>query len=215
MLIRALNSIGQGLLYSRLLSAASAMLVLAATVVVLLLTGCASPSYVVLLPNPDGSTGKVTVKGTKGEQTIATPGQGAPLDGSAPATPVAEEKIKTDFGAAMAARPKLPVRYLLYFDSGAALTGESQIIIPKIIAEAADRPAVDVSVIGHTDTADSASANEELGLNRAQTTAQLLKEKGLKYHALTIESHGERNLLVPTPDNTVEPRNRRVEISIR
>ena len=34
-------------------------------------------------------------------------------------------------------------------------------------------------------------------------------------HALAIESHGERNLLVPTPDDTAEPGNRRVEITLR
>jgi outer membrane protein OmpA-like peptidoglycan-associated protein len=30
-----------------------------------------------------------------------------------------------------------------------------------------------------------------------------------------VESHGKRNLLVPTPDNTEEVRNRRVEVTIR
>jgi len=33
--------------------------------------------------------------------------------------------------------------------------------------------------------------------------------------AVVVESHGKRNLLVPTPDETPEPRNRRVEITIR
>jgi outer membrane protein OmpA-like peptidoglycan-associated protein len=35
--------------------------------------------------------------------------------------------------------------------------------------------------------------------------------------SLTIEvtSHGERNPLVQTPDNTAEPKNRRVEVTVR
>jgi outer membrane protein OmpA-like peptidoglycan-associated protein len=45
--------------------------------------------------------------------------------------------------------------------------------------------------------------------------AEMLKEKGLKARELTVESHGERNQLVKTPDNTQEPRNRRVEVSVR
>lgn len=181
----------------------------------LLLAGCATKSYVVLLENPDGSTGEVIIKGKKGEQIIKTAGQGALLDGSSAPVSVDESKIQEDFAAAITARPKLPVRYLLYFQAGAMLTPESEALIPKIIAEAADRPAVEVSVIGHTDTVGKEDDNEALALKRAETIAELLKSKGLKAHALAIESHGERNLLIPTADNTFESKNRRVEISIR
>ena len=72
-----------------------------------------------------------------------------------------------------------------------------------------------VSVIGHTDTVASEKTNEELSLKRAQFVADLLKNKGLKIHALNIEWHGKRNLLVKTPDNTPEAKNRRVEVSVR
>jgi len=47
------------------------------------------------------------------------------------------------------------------------------------------------------------------------SVADMLKEKGLKARELTVESHGERNPLVKTPDNTQEPKNRRVEVSVR
>lgn len=188
---------------------------LLAGVVALLLTGCATKSYVVLLENPDGSTGQIIVKGQKGEQLIKTAQYGTTLDGAAPPARIEDSKIAADFDAALTAQPKLPTHYLLYFQTGAILTPESEALVPKIIAEAADRPAVDVSVIGHTDTTGKAEDNEELALKRASTTAEMLKSRGLKVHALTIESHGERNPLIPTPDNTVEPRNRRVEISIR
>jgi len=183
--------------------------------VILMLSGCASKSYVVLLESPDGSTGQVVVKGQKGEQILTKAGEGTSIDGSTPPNPIEEDKIKKDFGAAMAARPKLPVRYLLYFKTGTTLTSESEALIPGIIAEAASRPALDMSVIGHADTVFTADYNEQLAYKRAVTVGQLLKEKGLKVLAMTIESHGKRNLLIPTPDNTFEPRNRRVEVSIR
>ena len=32
---------------------------------------------------------------------------------------------------------------------------------------------------------------------------------------IEVRSHGETELLVPTPDNTDEPRNRRVEVKVR
>lgn len=181
-----------------------------------LLAGCGGKSYVVLLENPDGSTGSVVVKGSKGEQVIDQARQGAALDGSSKPAAVAEADIQRDFGTAMAARPQLPERFLLYFVSGGAqLTPESQALLPKIVASAAQRPAVDVSIIGHTDTVGRAEQNEELALKRAQTIAEQIKAKGLKVHALSVESHGERNPLVKTADEVPEPRNRRVEISLR
>ena len=182
------------------------------------LTGCASKpkSYVVLLESPDGTTGQVVVKGSKGEQLINKARQGSPLDGSTPPAPVDEETLKRDFGDAMAARPALPEHFLLYFESGGTtLTAESAAMLEKIIEVSVKRPAVDMSVIGHTDTPGKAELNEALALKRANAAADLLKGKGLKVHALSVESHGERNLLIPTPDDTPEPRNRRVEISIR
>ena len=180
-----------------------------------LLSGCATKSYVVLLENPDGSTGKVIIKGNKGEQVLSSAKHSVLLDGSSSARPVQEAQLKADFAEAMQAQPKLPKHYLLYFQTGANLTAASESLIPQIIAEAADRSAVDISVIGHTDTMGNPEINEALALERAKTTADLLKSKGLKVHALSIESHGERNLLIPTADNTLEPKNRRVEVSIR
>ena len=183
-----------------------------------LLSGCATPpkSYVVLLESPDGSTGQVTVKGRQGEQRLARARDAAPLDGSTAPAPVDEVRFNKDFSAAIAARPALPEHFLLYFESGGTrLTPQSASLLEQIIASAGKRPAVDVSVIGHTDTAGKAEINEALALKRANAVADLLKQKGLKVLALSIESHGERNLLVPTPDETPEARNRRVEISIR
>ncbi len=148
----------------------------------ILLAACASPprpdSYVALLESPDGSTGRIVVKGSKGEQLIDKAKTGAPLDGSQPAAPVSEEKLQRDFGAAMAARPQLPERFLLYFDhGGAVLTAESVILLGKVIESAARRPGADISIIGHTDTLGRAEANAALALKRAQAIAELLKEK--------------------------------------
>ncbi|MCX5819382.1 MAG: OmpA family protein [Deltaproteobacteria bacterium] len=95
------------------------------------------------------------------------------------------------------------------------LTDESQALIPAILDAAMNHPVPDVSVIGHTDTVGNTEANEKLGLQRAQSVAEIIKRAGLQVHDLTIASHGKRNLLVATPDNTPEPKNRRVEITVR
>lgn len=181
--------------------------------VAVLLGGCAPTSYVVLLPSPDGSVGEVVVRGQKGEQVLTKAGQAGSLDGEA--VQLEEQQIREDFGATMAALPKIPARFLLYFTAGTTLTAESEALIPKIIADAHTRPAVDISVIGHTDTLANEPYNNQLALKRASKVSDLLSEKGLKANSVSIESHGKKNLLVPTPDNTYEPRNRRVEVSVR
>lgn len=182
-----------------------------------LLAGCAGPqSYVALLPSPDGSLGKVVVQGQRGEQLLTRAQQGALLDGSKPPFDVSNEQLQRDFGAAMRARPALPEQFLLYFETGGAeLTVESQAMLQRIVERALARPSVDMSVIGHSDTQGAADANEALALNRANAIAEQLRTLGLGNTLMAIESHGERNLLVPTPDETAEPRNRRVEITLR
>lgn len=187
------------------------------TVGVALLTACAGPRpYVVLLPSPDGSLGKVTVQGQRGAQLLDKARQGALLDGSAAPFEVSNEQLQRDFGAAMAALPPLPEQFMLYFESGGVeLTAESRASLSRIIDRAKARKSVDLSVIGHTDTLGKADANEALALTRARAMADQLQQLGLPKLVLAVESHGERNLLVPTPDETPEPRNRRVEITLR
>lgn len=179
--------------------------------------GCPGPcppdSYVVLIPSPDGTVGNVLVKGEKGEQTLAKAGQAATTEGQKFA--VDEKRIKEDFGAAMSALPRVPVRHVLYFSDGVKLDPASDAAISRIVAEARDRPAVDVTIIGHTDTLQSVEFNDRLGLKRANRVAELLGERGLKADSITVESRGKRNPAVATPDNAFEPKNRRVEISVR
>lgn len=182
-----------------------------------MLAACAGPqSYVALVASPDGSLGKVLVKGQLGEQLLTRAQQGALLDGSKPPFDVSSEQLQRDFGAAMRARPAMPEQFLLYFETGGSeLTAESKALLQRIVQSALARTAVDMSVIGHSDTQGTADANEALALQRAKAIAEQLRGLGLANTTMAIESHGERNLLVPTPDETPEPRNRRVEVTLR
>jgi adhesin transport system outer membrane protein len=173
-------------------------------------------SYIVLLPNADGTVGRVAVQGASGTQQLSQPLQGADLDGARPPYPVPREQVQRDFGSALGARPQRPERFLLYFETGGArLTPESRALLPRIVQQALARTAPDISVVGHTDTQGRPEANAALGLQRATSIVQLLRQSGLQNVPISAESHGARNLLVPTPDQTPEPRNRRVEVTIR
>ena len=182
-----------------------------------LLLGACSTSYVVLLPNDDGTVGKVQFSGAQGSNVLTQPLQGTKLAAKTGDTfLVTPEQIKADFGAAMAASPKRPSRFILYFETGGAtLTPESQLALSKVLDDINTRSVPDISVTGHTDTSGDAAQNLQLGLERATLVSTMLASPKLSAANVTIESHGEKNLLVPTPDNTEEPRNRRVEVTIR
>ena len=74
---------------------------------------------------------------------------------------------------------------------------------------------VRVLVWGYTDTAGPPAYNQRLSERRAETVARYLQSKGVSRSRMEIKGWGETHLAVPTPDNTPEQRNRRVEIRRR
>ena len=66
---------------------------------------------------------------------------------------------------------------------------------------------------GHTDTVGLASANKTLSQQRAETVAAYLQGKfGVSMDRLQTIGMGEDGLLVPTPPNTANEKNRRVNV---
>lgn len=185
-----------------------------------LLASCATKpdSYVVLMPNADGTTGKIIVSNQKNAKVeIDQPGYGTQFeDAKGEVKEVKKDKLALDFKGATEITPPLPKTFLLYFKTGGAvLTKESEALIPEILHEVEARQVPDISIIGHTDTVGKADLNEAVALKRAKAIATMIQEAGLKTKEVTIDSHGERNLLVKTPDETAEEKNRRVEITVR
>ncbi|MEY2633213.1 MAG: hypothetical protein RIR00_1867 [Pseudomonadota bacterium] len=180
----------------------------------LALAGCITQSYIVLIPNPDdGKVGAISLQDASGGSTaLDQPGQMA----AGKTYDLPKDKMNDDFHDAMEAQPPLPERYTLYFDDdGRSLTAASKAMLPWIIASVQRRKSPDLSIIGHTDTVGSEDDNKAKGLKNARRVAELLEDGGLRAIAIAIVSHGESNLKVPTPDETPEPANRRVEVHIR
>lgn len=188
--------------------------------VLILLGGCAPKTRVVLLPDPDGKVGRLEVSNTGGTQVVdkanyAVEVHSSGTRASAPA-PMSQESMTAVFGKALAAEPKKPERFLLYFEKGTSdLTPESQALMDKVYAAIKERNSLDISIVGHTDRVGSAEENQRLSLSRAETIGRLLESTGIAPEYLEITSHGENNPLVNTPDGVDEPLNRRVEILIR
>jgi outer membrane protein OmpA-like peptidoglycan-associated protein len=204
----------------------------------LLIAGCAAPqpvavapppaapappeprNAVVLLPDADGGVGRVVVANAAGERTLVRPNQATRiLDGrTAPTEPatMSAAEIEATFGPALAAAPTPPLHFILYFEQGSAEpTAASREQLPAIVAAIRERASVDTSVVGHADTVGDAKTNLALSLRRAMAVGALLAEAGIDPGSLEITSHGKENPLVPTGDNVAEPRNRRVEVTVR
>jgi outer membrane protein OmpA-like peptidoglycan-associated protein len=127
-----------------------------------------------------------------------------------------EASIARIFGATIGDLPRSLERFNLYFQlESDELTEESRALLPQVVRAVGDRAAPDVTVIGHTDTTGTAPANYELGLKRATAVRALLVAAGLDQSVVEMASHGEADPLIPTPDDTAEPRNRRVEITVK
>jgi OOP family OmpA-OmpF porin len=103
--------------------------------------------------------------------------------------------------------------------SGDELVPESRPALDAMLAELAERKAVEIVITGHTDTMGASGKNDQLSLERAQAVKKQLQESlsahGVQSDSVTAVGRGERELLVKTPDQTAEPRNRRVEITVR
>jgi outer membrane protein OmpA-like peptidoglycan-associated protein len=205
----------------------------ALTIAVLLTAGCGpkrvapkvptappATTLIALLPDAEsGVTGHARVTNEFGSANLATARAATQVKSDSPpgaVNVVSEDDVTRLFGAALAALPPAPRHFTLYFKfESDALTDESSRKVPEIL-QAVKRLAVpEVVVIGHTDTLGEATANVALGLRRAKSVQSVLVEAGIAVALIEVASHGEADQLVKTPNNRAEPRNRRVEISVR
>jgi len=189
--------------------------------VAVFLSGCSvQKSVIVLLPEDGKVSGAVTVANTQGAQLLNQSWQSVEIAGSQgpPAQPVVldEPTVQGVFGGVMSALPLPPVHYLLYFKlDSVELLPDSRRLLPAIARAVKERQPAQLSVVGHTDTVESAAYNYQLGLQRARAVLKLLETNDAAPAQSDISSRGKSDLLVKTPDQTPEPRNRRAEVTIR
>ena len=179
----------------------------------------ALPDRIVLLPGPDGKLGAVVVRSAAGEVRLDTAYAAAEVSKAGAIAQGREEaaSVARRFGAVLAMQPSRPVSFTVYFVTGSAteLTPESQPAMEALKAELARRPAPEITVIGHTDRVGNADDNDALSAGRAQTVRDMLLASGTQTFSLDATGRGEREPQVATADGVAEPRNRRVEISVR
>lgn len=186
----------------------------------LILVGCAAqPStQVLLLPQADGTSSAVKVQTGAASQELSEPFQRLRVQtGSLPVLDktTAEEAHKNFAPLFSAAPPRPSPSVLLFQAGGTTLTPESQARLTQTLGEALQRSGAELVVTGHTDTKGSLASNDALSLRRAQQVRDIYIERGFPASRIEAVGRGKRELAVPTPDETDEPRNRRVVILVR
>lgn len=183
--------------------------------------GPPSRDIIALLPHPDtGKVGRILMTSPLGGSVELKDKRTAVriVLGQAPSVifRLTKDQVQQLFGDALAAMPPAPHHFLLYFANGSdQLSPKSERLLADILIFVKSRSVPDVTVVGHTDTTGTAQANIEMGRSRATMIRDRLVVAGLDGSLVSVASHGKADLLVPTPDNTPEPRNRRVDVSVR
>jgi len=191
-----------------------------ALVALLAVAGCAQrQALFVVLPGEDGHVGAITVDDGKTQVLLDSAYAAEEVrGGTAAPAPVKQDEVNQVFAAAIAARPILPRHFRLYFvvDSD-QLVPESEAAYREVFDELKRRPVYEVEVVGYTDTLGPRDRNQRLSLLRAIAIRDRLRHDGLPgaENAVAVAGRGQLDLLVPTKDQVAEPRNRRVEITVR
>jgi outer membrane protein OmpA-like peptidoglycan-associated protein len=189
-------------------------------VVIVLSACCGQQSMFVLLPDPDGKVGVITVSTPEGSVDITRASEATVVSGKgvkpSPPKKISQEQINADFGEALAVLPDQPEHFILYFLSQSTeLTADSLQVLPAIMESISKRGSQNISVVGHADRAGNVQYNLKISTERAKAITGILIEKGISSSYVSTTSHGEGNPLIKTEDGVQEPKNRRVEVVVK
>ena len=180
-------------------------------------SGCALPrTYAVLMPESDGSVGRVELRSREGTRELANAGVAAGFDLDTSPKEVDASHIRRRFGKALEATPEEPERFVLLFPSDSSrLSDASRAMLPQIVETAKRRVVAEIMLIGRADRSGPTRYNDRLALARARVIQQALVKRGLPKDRIEIIALGEEKPVVPTKDGVREPKNRRVDVTVR
>jgi outer membrane protein OmpA-like peptidoglycan-associated protein len=180
--------------------------------------GCSQrQALFVVLPNPDGTSGAITVSDVQKSVLLDQPYSASEeKSGRLTATTADSQQVQRIFGSALAAQPILPSHFRLYFFRDTdTLTPESQQQYREVFEDIKRRPVHQVEVVGYTDTLGNEPHNQPLSLKRAEAIRDRLIHDGLRADSISVAGRGDLDPAVLTGPQVSEPRNRRVEITVR
>jgi OOP family OmpA-OmpF porin len=114
------------------------------------------------------------------------------------------------------AAPPPPKSWMVFFETNSTTLGPQDATTVSQAAGVAKSMANSrVTVTGFTDTEGSPAYNQQLSLRRANSVKAALVSNGVAPQAITVTGSGESGLLIETPDQTRNEKNRRVQITVQ
>jgi outer membrane protein OmpA-like peptidoglycan-associated protein len=181
---------------------------------------------VILLPQENEEVGAISL--SIGDQSVTLDKPYAVSQSGKMEVQMADpEQINKEYGGLFKAELKRPKekppeppapifeQFTLYFQQNSSeLVPESESTLRKIIRLLRQLPPARIRVAGYTDTVGTVEKNMVLSRKRANAIAEIIAKEDTGPNFIDIRGYGEHGLLVSTPDDTPEERNRRVTVTI-
>ncbi|HEX9555812.1 MAG TPA: OmpA family protein [Reyranella sp.] len=105
---------------------------------------------------------------------------------------------------------------MVFFDTNSTtISDQANATVSAAAAIAKSAANSKVEVTGYTDTEGSVALNQALSVRRANSVRDALVRNGVSPQSIRVVGAGEQSLLVPTPDQTKYPSNRRAQIIVQ
>jgi OOP family OmpA-OmpF porin len=106
--------------------------------------------------------------------------------------------------------------WMVFFDTNSTtLSQQATMTITEAVNVAKSMPNARVAVTGYTDTDGTPAYNQQLSIRRADAVKNALVSNGIAPQAISVNGTGEAGLLIDTPDQTKNEKNRRVQIVVQ
>jgi OOP family OmpA-OmpF porin len=114
------------------------------------------------------------------------------------------------------APPPPPKSWMVFFDTNSTtLSQQGSMTLTEAATVAKSSPNARVAITGYTDTDGNPAYNQQLSIRRADSVKNALVRNGIAPQAITVNGAGEGGLLIETPDQTKNEKNRRVQIVVQ
>ncbi|PIE35743.1 hypothetical protein CSA56_02930 [candidate division KSB3 bacterium] len=182
--------------------------------------GCATPkSVIVLIPDAEGEVGEILVSNEGGSQQASQAQEAIYVRDvtTPPDAPVIldQEEIKKRFKEVLEIEPEPPAEYRLFFRDSTTLVPDSELQIAEIVREVMRRESCDLLITGHTDHVGGKEYNLALSQKRVTAVRQQLITAGVKPECIATEAYSDQFPLIIGPEETSQPKNRRVEVFVK
>lgn len=190
--------------------------IVAGLLVVLFFSGCCNKVQVILLPNADGSVGKVTVSDKGKEAVLDQAWQKVETSNIDKKDILSKDDVESEFKVLFEGMPKEAKIHRVYFKfDSTEIAGRSIDVITQVVEYIKAGHVLQIDVIGYTDRAGDEAYNKVLSLKRAKKIRELLEQNGIDKEMISLDYYGEVNPIVKTADGVAKDVNRRVEITIK